>query len=123
VVYASYDGRAWSAPEPVAPSGAFQFFPSIAVTGAESILVVWTESAEAAGYPQDDPETGQVLGVMRRAGQGWGRPQTLSPAGQLAIYGSLRVGGPADGGLADLVWMDTSDPQNRYIRHATFGVP
>jgi hypothetical protein len=123
VVYASYDGRAWSSPGPVAPSGAYQFFPSIAVTGAETLQVVWTETSEGAGYPQDDPELGQVVGATGRAGQRWGRPQVLSPAGQSAIYGSLRAGRPTDGGLADLVWMDTSDPQNRYIRHATFSAP
>jgi hypothetical protein len=45
----------------------------------------------------------------------------VSPAGQSAVYGSLRAGQPADGGPADLVWMDTSDPQNRFIRYARLG--
>jgi hypothetical protein len=121
VVYASYDGRAWSGPEPVAPSGGFQLFPSIAVTGADTLQVVWTETADGAGYPQDDPKSGRIVGAARRGGQGWSRPRVLSPEGQSAVYGSLRAGQPGDGGLADLVWMDTSDPENRYIRHTTFG--
>ena len=123
VVYASYDGRAWSRPEPVAPSDKFQFFPSIAVTGPDTLQVVWTETSDESGYPQDDPKSGQVVGTFRQAGQGWGPRRVLSPEGQSAIYGSLRAGRPSDGGLADVVWMDTSDPQNRYIRHTTFGAP
>jgi hypothetical protein len=116
-----YDGRTWSSPEPVAPGGGFQFFPSIAVTGADTLQVVWTETADSANYPQDNPETGRVVGAWRGAGQSWSQPRVLSPEGQSAVYGSLRVGLPGDGGLADLVWMDTSDPQNRYIKHTTFG--
>ena len=85
------------------------------------LQVVWTETADAAGYPQDNPEAGEIVGAWGRVGQGWSQPRALSPAGQSAVYGSLRAGRPGDGGLADLVWMDTSDPQNRYIRHTTFG--
>jgi hypothetical protein len=121
IVYAAYEGSAWSAPEAVSPSGDYQFFPSIAVTSRNTLRVVWTETPDDSGYPQDDPKTGRIVGASRAAGQPWSGPAALSSQGQSGVYASLRWGSVNNGGNVDVVWMDTSDPQNRFIRHTHFG--
>jgi hypothetical protein len=121
IVYATSDGSTWSTPVAVSPSSAFQLFPSIAVSSQNTLHVVWTETPDDVGYPQDDPKTGQIVGVSRAAGQDWSRPTVINPPGQSAIYASLRWGSVLNNGNIDVIWMDTTDPKNRYIRHTTLG--
>jgi hypothetical protein len=115
IMYAVYDGAAWSAPAALQPSNDAQFFPSIAVTGQGALQVVWTETA-ASAEPQAEPDLGRILGIARYAGQDWSRPIQVSPLGRQAVFASLRQGGGVD-----VIWMDTTDPENRYIRYGTFG--
>lgn len=58
IMYSNFDGKGWSKKEVVSESDAFQFFPSIGVNLADTLIVSWLENANKSNFPEDDPEEG-----------------------------------------------------------------
>lgn len=120
IVYATFNGSTWSAPVALgANTGAWQFFPSIAVTSQNALYVVWTESETGSSYPNEAPKSGNIIGVTRPAGGAWSERTMLNLKNTQAVYGSLRWGGVDTGGAVDVVWLQRAPEIS--IRHATFG--
>lgn len=60
IVYASLNGENWSTPQVIAPSNAYQFFPSISISAFGQIAVTWSETAKKSDFPNERPKTGTV---------------------------------------------------------------
>ena len=104
IFYSVFSGSAWLPPAHIAPNAlAWQVFPSIAVVG-DTTWVVWTESPQNPGFPEEDPTDGAVMAVHSLPGNTWSQASTVAKSG---IYASLRAGRYSDGGGANVVWSDT----------------
>lgn len=119
--YATYNGGTWSAPVAIAPSGSYQFFPSISVTDDDQVWIAWTETPDKSNYPKDDPQRGQIVYASKPAGGAWSVPLSLTPATPYSIYGSLQRGSST--GTLDAVWLDVSQPDQFVIKHTRLGTP
>lgn len=121
VVYASFDGSAWSTPVTIAnDSAAFQFFPSIATAGNGTLWVVWTESTDAAGFPEDDPSGGSVVVSHKTIGDSWSAPTPLSSQSTNGIYASL-PSNALDPQAIDAVWLVSDGSAGWHLRHGKLG--
>jgi hypothetical protein len=111
IVYGIYDGKTWSQPVVVQASNANQFFPSIAVSGKDTVWATWTESNDAAGLPEDDPQIGSIVVAKKEADSPWRALEPPAPQGGVNMYSSLRWGEYNNGGNVDLVWLHNNGDQ------------
>ncbi|MBW3571150.1 MAG: hypothetical protein KY467_08590 [Gemmatimonadetes bacterium] len=95
VLYARFDGRAWSPPEPVDDTPGRSHAPRVAVDGAGRAHVFWWEGMNTAR-----PGHGTHLLHRARGGEGWSAPDT--------VYRE-----PAPSGLMDLQLAAVADAAGR----------
>jgi len=108
VVYSAFDSHTWSAPIAVQPSKGNQFFPSIAISGDDTVWAAWTASDETAKLPEDDPQSGTVVVANKLPDGSWHVLQPPSDQQGVNLYPSLRWGEYNNGGNVDLVWLHQS---------------
>lgn len=121
ILYAHFDGKAWSRPQLVqSHSARCQFFPSVAETGNGTLWVVWTESPDQAGFPGEKPTSGQIIAVSKPAGGSWGAHTTLATSGA-DVFASLRWGRHNNGGTVDVVWLSNTPTATKDILYTSLG--
>ncbi len=108
VVYAVLDNGQWSQPKAIQPDTTYQFFPSVAVSGDDSVWVTWTASSTASASPEDDPNEGKIVVAKKEADNLWHVLQPPTEQQGTNIYSSLRWGEYNNGGNVDLVWLSGS---------------
>jgi hypothetical protein len=108
IVYAVLDNGQWSQPKAIQQNGTYQFFPSIAVSGDDSVWVSWTASSDASKSPEDDPTNGNIVVAKKEHDSTWRMLQPPLEQQGANIYSSLRWGEYNNGGNVDLVWLSGS---------------
>jgi hypothetical protein len=80
IQYATFNGRAWSAPESVVVlSNVYQYFPSLAITRDERLVLAWIETSTASGFPEESVRTGTLRWITTRLpGTSWTQPTALT---------------------------------------------
>lgn len=120
--YAVYENGHWSAAQVVSENLTMQqFFPSIAVANNDQIWVVWLETADASGYPKEDPDAGTIYYTLKTNGDWQPRAQLGTP--DRASYPSLSWSRQAHPATPDVVWLeqDTTAKLENYTIHAAGG--
>lgn len=108
VKYSKFTSPSWSAPVTVAAaSGKNQYFPSIA-NAYGSQFIVWTETADDAAYPSEEPTTGKI--VLAKKAQGtsiWVKSDVTADG--FNTWGSIRWSfNRINGGTVDVVYSSGS---------------
>ncbi|HEX6387189.1 MAG TPA: sialidase family protein [Anaerolineae bacterium] len=117
--YSMYDGRVWSKVALIGPSVShYQFFPTIAITGANQLWVAWSETTSASGFPKEQPSGGDIYSVFND-GSGWSSRIQLTNNGQ-ALYPTLRREVYGNSNRIDILWLENGRGPNNKIFYQTF---
>lgn len=108
IYYAQFGSSGFNPPVPVSPSAIYQFSPQVEVDQANNnrVYVVWSESVNASGLPEESPADGNVYYATKAATDaGFGAKVQLTSNGY-GIYPTLRRTTKALEGQLDVVWTD-----------------
>ncbi len=102
--YATFGSRGWSAPLVIDnQSNQFQFFPSLAITSDDRLVLAWIETHAAAGFPEEEFRAGVLRWVTTRLpSDNWTVPETLTldePVNFVSMTAS-----DVSPGRVDVVW-------------------
>jgi hypothetical protein len=80
IQYAVFDGQGWSAPESISVvGGVHQYFPSLAITRDDRIVLAWIEVSTASGFPEESFRTGTLRWVTARLPTtSWTAPEAMT---------------------------------------------
>jgi BNR repeat-like domain len=116
VRYSYYEAGRWSPPVAVdTGSPRYQFFPSIAVTGDDRVVLCWLETGSLSGFPEEEFRAGTLRWASTRAGSDrWTTAASL--AGDAPVNFVSLSADPGERNRMHFIWSEPrSDRETRLM--------
>lgn len=119
IFYSVYDGRGWSTPESISlVGGVHQYFPSLAITRDDRIVLTWIEVSTASDFPEESFRTGTLRWITARLpGAGWTAPEALT-LDEPVNFVSLTAH-PSAPSRVEAVWSQPGEERVVRLKYAT----
>lgn len=119
VYYAVFDGQSWTTAESIAVvGGVHQYFPSLAITRDDRIVLAWIEVSTASGFPEESFRTGTLRWVTARLpATGWTAPEAMT-LDEPVNFVSLSPH-PTAPSRVDAVWSQPAEERVVRLKYAT----